>query len=629
LPGVQNPTPFSFSVWYNERIIKGEECSIWEPIRNLTAELTPKRVLYRLFEAALGYLFSNIILSRGIMPFGIAYATTGSIFGFFGVFAGHLVSGRDMLRVLTSCFMSRVFRMTLRSFTEADKPLSYFLFTLWGTMLGGLAGFFFAEYTPAENMAFMLNGLLSGGLAWLFSMAASSFSSRPLGNISLRYVCCLLSLSALLGGVMSFGGLLESAGRTLLLFLILCVGYKCSFFYTLSTALSVGLILCLFSGSRVAFFLSLFFGVLLSAALKPFGKYGQILSYALSSLVLWLCSEQSFSLISHLASIAGAGLLFLMVPVRLMTLLTRSTVPLGGGLPRWKRMRFRLAKQGSSGDVKGASAVCRSCPKRILCLTRFKAETAESFDRIREGVRNHDLRPDREFLDRCIRFPEVISALRTEEETVFALQYAKAFAQKEGELFCGDTVGGFKTADDRYVFTVADGMGSGTKAARQSVKAVRVMENLAKNGLEQEDILRVLNRNLLESAEESVLGVDVASVDLKNGVCDLYKAGAAPTYVLRNGIAYEIGSETLPVGMLEEVDLKHERCTLADKDYLILISDGVLGKDKKWLMEYLNRVPYPKDCVSLAEGILKEAKKSGRNRIDDVSVLAVQIERAA
>lgn len=563
------------------------------------------------------------------MPFGVAYATAGSFFGFLGVFAGHLVSGRDALRVLTACFMARVFRMTLTSFIEENRPLSYFLFTLWGTMLGGLAGFFFSEYTPAENMAFMLNGLLSGGLAWLFSMAASSFSPRPLGNTSLRYVCCLLSLSAILLGLMSYGGLWETAGRTALIFLILCVGFKCSFFYTLSTAAVSGLILCIFSPERIYFFLILTLGTLLSAALKPFERYGQLLSYLLTSLILWLCTERSFGLASSLLSIVLAGLLFLMIPGRIMSLLTKATVPVGGGFARWKKARFHLTKQGSTDALRGEESVCRKCPKRILCLTKFKTETAQAFDVIRAGVRNHDLRPPREFLDRCVRFPEVISALRSDEETVYGLRYAKAFAQKEGELFCGDTAGGFRTADDRYVFTITDGMGSGTKAARQSVKAVRVMENLAKNGLDQEDILKVLNRNLLESAEESVLGVDVATVDLKSGVCDLFKAGAAPTYVLRNGIVYEIGSETLPVGMLDEADIKHERCTLADKDYLILISDGVLGKDKKWLTEYLNRIPTPRDCVSLADGILREAKKSGRNRIDDVTVLTVQLNKVA
>ncbi len=582
-----------------------------------------------MFEAILGCLFSNIVLTRGIMPFGVAYATAGSVWGFLGVFAGHLVSGRDALRILTTCFMARVFRLTLPSFIEENRPLSYFLFTLWGTMLGGLAGFFFSEYTPAENMAFIFNGLLSGGLSWLFSIAASAFSSRPLGNTALRYVCCLGALSAVLVGLMSYGGLWETAGQTALFFLILCVAYKCSFFYALSTGAVTGLILCLFSPQRLAFFLILVFGTLLSPALKLFGKYGQILSYLLSSLLLWVITGQSFRLISSLLSIVLAGLLFLMIPVRMMTVLTKATVPIGGGYGRWKKARFHLTQKGSSDRLRGEESVCRTCPKRILCLTKFRTETAQAFDDIRTGVRNHDLRPPREFLDRCIRFPEVIAALRADEETVFSLKYAKAFAQKEGELFCGDTAGGFRTADDRYVFTITDGMGSGTKAARQSGKAVKIMENLSKNGLQQEDILKVLNRNLLESAEESVLGVDVATVDLKSGVCDLFKAGAAPTYILRNGIAYEIGSETLPVGMLDEVDVKHETCSLADQDYLILISDGVLGKDKQWLSEYLNRIPTPYDCVSLADGILREAKKSGRNRIDDVTVLTVQINKVA
>lgn len=624
----RSSTRFSSYPWYNEHIIHGEEFVIREQFRNLTEAITPKLVLQRLFEALIGCLFSNI-LYRGIMPFGIAYATSGSWVGFFGVFVGHLVAGRDVLRILTACFMARIFRFLLPSFAQADRPLSYFLYTLWGTMLGGLMGFFFSEYTPKENVAFMINGLISGGLAWLFCIAASSFSKRPLGNTSLRYVCCLLSLSAVLLGLMSYGGLWETAGRTALLFLILCVGYKCSFFYTLSTATVTGIVLCLFLPSRLVFFLLLFFGTLLCAALKMFGKYGQIISYLLTALILWLCTERSFSLLATLMTVSMAGLLFLMVPGRLLTVLTRESIPVGGvGSARWKGARFRFAKRGAT-EVLREDSVCRTCPKRILCQTKYRTETEAAFDHIRQGIRDRELRPPREFLDRCIRFPEVIGALRAEEETVYGLRFAKAFAQKEGELFCGDTAGGFRTADDRYVFTITDGMGSGTKAARQSVKAVRVMENLAKNGLKQEDILQVINRNLLSASEETVLGVDVACVDLKNGTCDLFKAGAAPTYVLRRGIVYEIGSESLPVGMLDEADVQHERCTLAEDDYLILISDGILGKDKKWLPEYLNRIPTPRDCVSLADGILREAKRAGRNRVDDITVLAIQVQRSS
>ncbi len=602
--------------------------AIRDRIRTLTAQITPSWVMLRIFEALLGCLFSNIIFARGIMPFGIAYAAAGSFSGFLGVFVGHLFSGRDLLRILTSCFMARVFRMTMTSLSEENRPLSYFLFTLWGTMLGGLAGFFFSDYTPMENFAFMFNGLLSGGLSWLFSVAMSAFSSRPLGSIASRYVCCLLALSALLTGLMNYGGIFEAAGQMALLFLLLCVGHKCSFFYTLSTAAVTGIFLCLFSPARIPWLLVYLFGVLLSAALKPFGKYGLVLSYFLAGVGVSLFSQGVLGFWAMAGTVFFAGFLFLTVPLRWMTVLTKATVPVGGG-GRWKRARFRFSNKGSTVPDTGGESVCRTCPKRMLCFTKFKAETAAAFDEIRAGVRERDLRPRREFLNRCIRFPEVIAALRRQEETVYGLNYAKAFAQKEGELFCGDTAGGYRTGDDRYVFTVTDGMGSGTKAARQSVKAVRVMENLSRNGLGQEDIFKVLNRNLLDDREEAVLGVDVAAVDLKNGVCDLFKAGAAPTYILRKGIAYELGSETLPVGMLEEVDVKHQRCTLSDRDYLILISDGILGKDKKWLSEYLNRIPPPKDCVSLAEGILNKAKKDGRNRIDDLTVLAVQITKVA
>lgn len=599
-----------------------------ELFRDLKAALVPKTVILRVADTLLGFLLAQIVLSGGIVPFGIAYAASGSLFGFAGAFFGCIALGRDVLRTLTACFMVRVFRWLLPASSENEKPLAFFLYTLWGTMLGALMGFFFSEYTPTQNMAFMLNGLVSGGLAWAFSISASAFSARPIGTVTVRYCCSLLSVSVLAAGWMGLGGLFESVGRTAFLFLALCLGYKCSFFYTLSTVAVSGLILCFFSPERIVWYLMLLLGTLLVSALHPFGKYGLAASYAMSTVVVWLLSQQAFPFWSALAQVGVGSLLFLSVPGKWLSVLTRQTVPIGGGSRRRTSTRFRFRPKGGTGEVRGAESVCRSCPKRIVCHSRFAAETAQAFDEIRRGVRENDLRPPREFLDRCQRFVPVIAALRAQEQTAYRLRFAKAFSQKEGELFCGDTAGGFPTSDERYVFTITDGMGSGTRAARQSVKAVRLMEHLTRNGLEQEDVLKVLNRNLLSYPEETVLGVDVACVDLKNGACDLYKAGAAPTYILRRGTVYEIGSETLPVGMLEQADVKHETCRLSENDYLILISDGVLGKDKKWLAEYLNRIPVPKDCVSLADGILREAKKAGRNRIDDLTVLAISVEAA-
>lgn len=601
-----------------------------EQIRTLTASMTARTTLYRLFETLLGFLFSNIILVRGIMPFGIAYSAVGPTMGFLGALVGYLVSGRDPLRILTACFMARVFRMALKSFTEIDRPLAYSLYTLWGTMLGGLVGFFLSDYTPKENLTFMLNGAVSAGIAWMFTVAASAFSNRPLKTEPLRYVSCILSLSALLAGGMSFGGAAETAGRTALIFVALCLGRKCSFFYTMTTVSVTGLILVLFSPKRLSFFLILFFGTLLTAALRPFGKHGQVFAYALSAVLTWVCTGRSFSLFSALSAVILAGLIFLILPAKALSKLTELTIPSSSPPARKfaKKFRFRIRNKEQYSDPCAAqNEICRKCPKQILCKTKYRKETARAIRELKEGLNNPEQMP-RAFLDRCIKAPELIKALRSDTETVFGIRYAKAFAQKEGELLCGDTATGFRTVDDRYIFAITDGMGTGSAAARQSVRTSKLMETLSKNGVDQEDIFRVVNRALITAEEETVVGMDVVTVDLKSGICECFKAGAAPTYILRNGIVYEIGSDTLPVGILEEVDLRHTRCNLLRGDYLILVSDGIIGNDRKWLSEYLNRMPPPTDCLSLAEEILSEAKRAGRNKEDDITVLAVQIQEA-
>lgn len=595
--------------------------------RDWTAKISPGKLLSGLLECLSGLLFSHIIL-RGMMPFGVACAAVGSSFGFVGAFVGYLIAGKDPLRMLTACFMTRVFRSFCGSLTEINRPLAQGIFALWGTMLGGLAGFFFSDYTPKENAAFMLGGLLSGGLAWMFSAARSAYAPPAYGTPALRYLCCTVTLTAALGGLMGLGTLWAGAAQAGILFCLFCVGDRCSYFYAVTTAAIPCVILFLFYPGKAYFFLSVFFGTLLIAAFRFLRRYGAPAAFAVSFVLLWFLSGRQIDLWRELLRLSVASLGYLVLPGKRLAQLA-TVIPSATPGTRFRRFRIAIPKEGKSEREPTRTGVCRECPKRILCRTLFRSETEEAFRALRLSAAGKPRDLPSEFASRCGRIPELLAALRKDRKTVFCLRYAKAFSQKRGEWFCGDTASGFRTEDDRYVFTVTDGMGSGTIAARQSAKASRMMEALTRNGLSEEDVIKVINRTFVDGQVETVVGVDVATVDLKNGNCELFKAGAAPTYLLRNGISYEVGSETLPVGILENTDIFRSRCSLADGDFLLLISDGVLGGDRQWLGEFLNRSSPPPDCVALAESVLREARNRGKDRKDDVTVLAVQIERTA
>lgn len=69
--------------------------------------------------------------------------------------------------------------------------------------------------------------------------------------------------------------------------------------------------------------------------------------------------------------------------------------------------------------------------------------------------------------------------------------------------------------------------------------------------------LKIVNSALLlKSGEETLATADVAAVDLFTGRAEFYKAGAAPTFLVKNGRAGYVQSDSLPAGILEAPPLK-------------------------------------------------------------------------
>jgi len=124
------------------------------------------------------------------------------------------------------------------------------------------------------------------------------------------------------------------------------------------------------------------------------------------------------------------------------------------------------------------------------------------------------------------------------------------------------------------------------------------------------------------------MGIDIAILNERTGLCEFVKAGAAPSFILRNGEIYEIGSSTLPIGILEDVSSGKSRCQLKDGDVIIMISDGYICNDGEWLKNILSSVDTKKyDPVCLASFVNEEAKNAGLSQKDDISVIVIYLRQ--
>ena len=202
-----------------------------------------------------------------------------------------------------------------------------------------------------------------------------------------------------------------------------------------------------------------------------------------------------------------------------------------------------------------------------------------------------------------------------------------AAQKKSGETVSGDAGTYFKRPDGVLFLLLCDGMGSGPAANRESSLALRLLEEFLRAGVDTGHALATLASALALRGEESggFTTVDLLQVDLFTGESELFKLGAAPTYVRQGQMVRRRAGSSLPAGLAggSQPDVDRFPLHLAPGDWVIMASDGVCsaGEDS-WLMERLRDFagPSPKD---LARDLLTEGPSDAA---DDRTALVLRID---
>ena len=122
--------------------------------------------------------------------------------------------------------------------------------------------------------------------------------------------------------------------------------------------------------------------------------------------------------------------------------------------------------------------------------------------------------------------------------------------------------------------------------------------------------------------------VDLLQLDLFTGEGELYKLGAAPTYIKKGGGVQRLSGKSLPAGLAEGEPEAVDRfdLRLSPGDCVLMISDGVCpGPEDGWLRERLAQFDgtSPKDLAR--ELVTRDPKDA----TDDRTALVVRIDKRA
>ncbi len=302
--------------------------------------------------------------------------------------------------------------------------------------------------------------------------------------------------------------------------------------------------------------------------------------------------------------------------------------------------RLSTSAQGDSlNDLKAAMEIEKALktvnfPGHLLYAKRVGGHLRAVIEADVIGFNRHSTKQLIQTLFRqCKICVDVISETRTrielEEATRFEIfSGCAAISCDAADAELGDAVLLERLSGGKQLIMLSDGMGHGEKACVQSNKTLELLKLCLEAGYTKEQALTAVNGMMLCATVGDLFStVDLFTVDLWTGHCELSKLGACQSYFVRNGKIKPLLSEALPLGIIEEVAPENTRLKLADGDYLILMSDGVADAftDEEFLTQHLLRHLSP-DVQQSADAFLRTALIcAGGIPKDDMTVLVVQL----
>lgn len=214
------------------------------------------------------------------------------------------------------------------------------------------------------------------------------------------------------------------------------------------------------------------------------------------------------------------------------------------------------------------------------------------------------------------------------EDTDYRSVQGIARIKKDGAQISGDNFSFLELERGELLMGLSDGMGSGSAACRESEMVLDLVERFLEAGFSAETAIRMMNSAMVMKGENDLYStVDLCRINLYNGEANIYKIGAAATFIKRENEVECINSDSLPVGAEAKIDLKSSEVKLSCGDFVVMVTDGVL--------EYLH-VPKPEETMQeiiesiqtnnpgiLAKRIMERVMLfTGGSARDDMTILA-------
>lgn len=195
----------------------------------------------------------------------------------------------------------------------------------------------------------------------------------------------------------------------------------------------------------------------------------------------------------------------------------------------------------------------------------------------------------------------------------------------------GDNFAMMELPGGRQAVALSDGMGSGEEACRESTLVIELLEELLDAGFPEKTAIQMINTTLVMGREEIHYStVDMTVFDLYTGECEIIKAGASSTFIRKKDMVEHLSSTSLPIGVMNSIEIDSVRRQLSDGDFIVMVTDGVLDAlpvgEQDLLLETIIQGSAISNPKELAHYVLEQVLAwTGKEPADDMTVLAVGV----
>src|SRR5699024_8240002 len=171
--------------------------------------------------------------------------------------------------------------------------------------------------------------------------------------------------------------------------------------------------------------------------------------------------------------------------------------------------------------------------------------------------------------------PHAISTFTFRSAQRYEMQTGVATAAKDGGLISGDSYSLLELSKGKFAVAVSDGMGNGKRANEESSETIHLLQKMLETGISEKVAIQSINSILtLRTTDEIFSTLDLAIFNLYHAYVRFVKVSAMPSFIKRGSDVWQVSANSLPIGMIEHVELDTVTERLKPGDMIVMVSDG-------------------------------------------------------